>query len=574
MMKTMKRFLMIALALMLLLPAAGATEAGREPLKYGAQGERVVEVQKRLSELGYYTGKVSGNYLDGTQAAVKRFQKDYGMEETGILEEADETLLMQAEYRHLKFGDKGEDVKRVQEQLTKMEFYRGKLSGDYLAATRAGIKALQEKNGLEGTGEADIQTQQLLFSGKAIPKNPPKATPTPAPGMESDNPDDMGDINDVVMVDDGGQNNDQSLAQTEAGRKLTRGAKGNDVKLVQQRLTDLGYFDGPISGNYMNQSMDAMKKFQTNNGLKADGIVGEESWRVLFSAIEALDASATPRPTPVPTPVPYAVTVDVKNQAVIVYGRDEQGEFTVPLRKMVCSTGKVGTDSDLGEFVLDGRTARWAYFSLYGSHAQYWTRINEYIAFHSVTYHAVDYKKLNVTSYNMLGSRASHGCIRLLVSEAKWMYDNLGEGVVVTIRDDLPADEELRQALKPPPLNKEYMRPVNTPEPTPEPNYTSDGRPSEPFRTLKKGRTGEDVYWVQRRLQELGYYTGTVTGGFYSGTQAAVKAYQKDHGLRANGNVDEATYESLFGSAEEVAEEAVETTQEMPTVSPPPDQKK
>lgn len=53
--------------------------------------------------------------------------------------------------------------------------------------------------------------------------------------------------------------------------KLKRGAKGEQVKLVQQRLTTLGYFTGPISGNYMNQTVEAIKQFQTNNGLKADG---------------------------------------------------------------------------------------------------------------------------------------------------------------------------------------------------------------------------------------------------------------------------------------------------------------
>lgn len=73
---------------------------------------------------------------------------------------------------------------------------------------------------------------------------------------------------------------------------------------------------------------------------------------------------------------------------------------------MVCSTGMVGGPSGLGDFVLNGKKARWAYFSLYGSYAQYWTRINKYIAFHSVIYNAVDYNALNMKSYNLLGLRA------------------------------------------------------------------------------------------------------------------------------------------------------------------------
>ena len=63
-------------------------------------------------------------------------------------------------------------------------------------------------------------------------------------------------------------------------------------------------------------------------------------------------------------------------------------------------------------------------------------------------YHQVDYDALSTKSYNLLGSRASHGCIRLLVSDAKWVYENIGEGVKVTITEDLPIDQELRAALK------------------------------------------------------------------------------------------------------------------------------
>lgn len=546
----MKRFLVILLTLSLLMATpigaaplrSGANAAETEtyePLQYGSQGEAVTQIQKQLSALGYYTGKISGNFLDGTRAAVTRFQKDYEIKETGIVDGETEALLMSAEYRVLKYGSSGEDVKRVQEHLKALGYYTGKISGNYLEGTTSAIKTFQERNALNQTGEADIDTQKFLFGGSAIAKTAPKATETPDPDM------DVGDINDVVMVEDGADS-DASLEGTEYSRKLTRGAKGTEVKQVQQRLTDLGYFTGPISGNYMNQTMEAVKKFQEINGIKVDGITGEDTWSVLFSETEALNASATPRPTPEPTPVPYAITVDVRNQAIIVYERDESGEFTVPIRRMVCSTGKVGTDSDLGEWVLDGRKARWAYFSLYGSHAQYWTRINKNIAFHSVIYRSVDYMALNVSSYNMLGSRASHGCIRLLVSEAKWIYDNIGGGVVVTIRDDLPADEELRKSLRPPELNKKYMRPVNTPEPTAEPNYQSDGAPPQPLRTLKKGKEGEDVYWLQRKLQDLGYYQGTVTGSFYSGTMKAVKAYQKDHGIYADGVAGEKTLLSIY----------------------------
>ena len=54
------------------------------------------------------------------------------------------------------------------------------------------------------------------------------------------------------------------------------------------------------------------------------------------------------------------------------------------------------------------------------------------------------------------------------------------------------------------------------------------------------------MYWLQKKLQELGYYTGTVTGGYYSGTASAVKAYQKANKISATGVADERTLESIY----------------------------
>ncbi len=538
----MKRFLAVLLLVSLMFAALPMGETHAEnsgaALKFGDSGDEVSTVQQRLSDLGYYKGKISGNFLEGTRAAVNRFQRDYGLNETGEVNGETEALLMNAEYRTLRYGIDGEDVKRLQTELITLGYFNAKATGKYRAATQEAVREFQKDNGIDANGEADPETQRILHSGNALPKG---AEPTPTPDPELD----MGDINDVVMAGDG-ESTEDTREIKEYSRKLRRGDSGANVKEVQIRLKELGFFDGPISGNYMNKTIEAVKAFQLQNGLNSDGITGQDTWNMLFNDGEVLDSSATPRPTPVPTPVPYAITVDVKNQATIVYARDESGEFTVPVKRMICSTGMVGSPSDVGEWTLSGRKARWAYFSLYGSHAQYWTQINENIAFHSVIYNAVDYKKMSVKSYNKLGSRASHGCVRLLVSDAKWIYDNIEKGVVVTITEDLPRDEELKYSIKQPPLNREYMRPVTTPEPTPEPAYASDGMPPQPFRKLIRGSEGEDVYWLQRKLKELGYYNGTVTGSYYSGTSDAVKAYQRANGLSASGKADVKTLESIY----------------------------
>ena len=328
-------------------------------------------------------------------------------------------------------------------------------------------------------------------------------------------------------------------------------AKGEEVKLVQTRLTELGYYSGNISGNFLGHTRNAVKAFQQQNALSVDGIVGENTWNVLFNDPDVRAATDDPKPTPEPTPVPFAITVDVNNQVTTVYGRDENGDYTIVVRQMLCSTGTRKNPSDIGTFTLNGRTARWCYFTEWGSHAQYWTRINSSIAFHSVIYNTVNTMDLSVKSYKNLGKRASHGCIRLTVADAKWIYNNCGAGTVVTIRDDMPADPELRAALKLPSLNTKNMLPYVTPQPTAEPDYRAGAMPPQPFRTLKVNSSGEDVYWMQRKLTDLGYYSGKCSGTFLAGTQNAVKAFQKANGLSATGTADVKTLNLLY--AEELS---------------------
>lgn len=492
------------------------------PLIFGDEEEGVKDLQSRLTELGYYNGKISGLYREGTQAAVKAFQEDYGLDPTGEADSDTQELMYEAKYRVLERNDSGEDVKRLQQRLIDLKYYNGKVSGNYLEGTTSGIKTFQERNGLEATGKADIATQEALFSGEAIAKD--VATPAPTPN--------------VTYTEDG-----NIAAQPQKYvKKLKRGATGKEVKLVQQRLKDLGFFNGPITGNYMNQTQAAVKKFQEYNGIKADGVTGETTWNAMFNQDDVVPPNATPRPTPPPD---YAITVDVANQVVKVYGLDENKQHTALVKQMICSTGTKSTPSDVGDWVLNGRTARWCYFPKWGSHAQYWTRINSSIAFHSVIYNSVDTMDLSIKSYRALGNRASHGCIRLLVSDAKWIYDNIEEGTVVTIREDLPYDPELTASLKPAPLDRERMLPKSTPQPTAAPSFT--GRENYAFsRTLSEGSEGEDVYWLQTALTNLGYYHGTISGGYYGGTEEAVKAFQRDHGIKADGKAGKKTWAALL----------------------------
>ncbi len=68
-------------------------------------------------------------------------------------------------------------------------------------------------------------------------------------------------------------------------------------------------------------------------------------------------------------------------------------------------------------------------------------------------------------------------------------------------------------------------------------------------RTLRRGYTGQDVKDVQAQLKTLGYYSGSVDGVYGSGSIEGVRAFQRAHGLEADGLVGSATFAKLFSSS-------------------------
>ena len=328
-------------------------------------------------------------------------------------------------------------------------------------------------------------------------------------------------------------------------RKLEYGSNGTLVEKLQSRLQELGFYNARVSGGYYEVTQRAVRAFQTHNGLTADGVAGRQTQEMLFSG-EAVPADATPRPSPTPAPTKYKLMVDVANQIVRAYTYDQAGQYTVLVREMICSTGTSKYATPLGTTIMPKKRARWGYFPTWDSHAQYLTRIDSANAFHSVLYYQADETTLATKSFEDLGTPASHGCVRLYVSDAKWIYDNCEAGTIITVYEGA-YDPEYTMTLKRT-LDTETLRERDLPRPTPTPVYSQENWPKS-YRTLYRGRTGEDVFMLQMRLKELGYYNGTVTGGYYGGTIKAVEAFQRDHGLKVDGAAGEKTQSLLFASS-------------------------
>lgn len=123
----------------------------------------------------------------------------------------------------------------------------------------------------------------------------------------------------------------------------------------------------------------------------------------------------------------YKIKVNKQKNCVTIYKMNTNGKYK-PVKAMVCSTGAA---TPVGTFPL-GEKMRW--HTLIGPcYGQYCTRIHGGILFHSVWYYKPSPSTLSSEAYNRLGTTASHGCVRLTVADAKWIYDNVPSGSPVTV---------------------------------------------------------------------------------------------------------------------------------------------
>lgn len=130
---------------------------------------------------------------------------------------------------------------------------------------------------------------------------------------------------------------------------------------------------------------------------------------------------------------PFYVKVNRVMNCVTVYMMDEQGEYTIPVKAMICSVGK-NNNTPLGVFQT---STKYEWRALFGNvYGQYAYRIHNSIMFHSVPYYSINKGDLETEEYNKLGEPASLGCIRLACIDAKWLVDYCPEGTTVEIYDD------------------------------------------------------------------------------------------------------------------------------------------
>lgn len=90
--------------------------------------------------------------------------------EEKIVDNEDENEEQSSTFKSLKFGAKGEEVKKIQRRLKELNYFDGTIGGNYLTKTQTAVKDFQKDNGLQIDGECDEVTYNRLFSSEAKKK--------------------------------------------------------------------------------------------------------------------------------------------------------------------------------------------------------------------------------------------------------------------------------------------------------------------------------------------------------------------------------------------------------------------
>lgn len=125
------------------------------------------------------------------------------------------------------------------------------------------------------------------------------------------------------------------------------------------------------------------------------------------------------------SPTVNLITTNLKNKQTFVFEKDDNQNWVL-LYQWVSTIGKPSTPTIKGTFYVNGRKP---YFGSDTYRVKYATRIRGSYYYHSVLFDAQGNEIID----DRLGMALSHGCVRLAVENAQWIYDNILDSTTIII---------------------------------------------------------------------------------------------------------------------------------------------
>ena len=285
-----------ACAVSLALLSAPAAQA--QSYRLGESADEIAVIQTALTELDLYYTDITGRFGQRTERAVRLFQKKVGLPQTGVADERTlELLYLRTSVdapavvrdsgtsasssgpviagQTLREGSSGTAVRALQEQLKALDYYSGNITGHYGRLTKEAVRRYQRANGLTADGIAGPRTlASLSDAGTGGASSASGSTEAAQPSA--------GGGADVLKLD----------------------SAGESVRTLQLNLRTLGYYDGTVTGRYGKLTKEAVRLFQRDHDLTADGVAGPRTLAAIQGALAGGEEGKTPAPTVTATPAP------------------------------------------------------------------------------------------------------------------------------------------------------------------------------------------------------------------------------------------------------------------------------
>ena len=505
-------------------------------LQVGFKGSEAVRaLQRRLKELGYYSGSADGDFGPATEKAVMEFQRANGLKADGkagqqtlsklnsrsaiSYKEAHATATPRVTAKptprvtatprptatpnlskdyYLSAGASGARVRTLQGRLIELGWLGGKVTGTYDEATEAAVRAFQKKTkGLYEDGVAGPGTLQALYSDGAARSGTVAAS---------------------------------------SGETLELGSEGAEVRALQTRLRSLGYLSGSVDGSFGVATEAAVIAFQKQNGLTADGKAGNATLNRIYSdsAVKSGGGAAKLNPASSGSHDGGRDTSDIVTTGYETLELDSEGagvrRLQQRLKELGYYTGSVdgkfgeGTSAAVMAFQLtnnltvDGKAGPATQRVLYGSK--------------------------NAITYSALRVGETGSAVRSLQYTLYELgyYDGSIDGDYGQTTSDAVRAFQIQNGLTP----VDGVAGSNTLGRL----YSSDAVPASAaevdYGSIRLGDRGDKVVQVQDCLMQMGYLDG-INGVYDEATMDAVKAFQRDNGLTADGVAGSRTLQILFG---------------------------
>lgn len=472
-------------------PASGGS-AGTT-LKLNSQGTKVSQLQTDLKQLGYYYAEITGNFGAKTEAAVKAFQKAKGLTADGVAGTKTLNAIAAAVDKaggsssgssstNMKLGSTGAAVSALQQNLTTLGYYYGDVTGHYGNLTQQAVKKFQKAKGLTQDGVASTATLNAITSALK---------------------------NAGVDVGPG------TVATT-----LREGDKGTAVTELQTMLKKLNYYYGSVTGSFGSLTKQAVRKFQDDNKLTVDGVAGPATINKLRTLTGGSADSGSSSGSTVTTDKSYGRTT--KDNVYLRSSYSTTSSAKASLQKgQKFRISKVYTVSGVKWYYVTVTVGGYTYKGyIRGDMMENITAADfgddsnsgeqETIGMIKVTGNNVSLRYQPSTSANRVGTANIGDCFYYVDTVNGWFQTKAGYWIT-----------------------KDYAKVMTDAEV--EAYIKNNGGSGSTGSSYTLGSTGSTVTYIQTALTALEYYDRQITGHYGRYTKDAVRAFQRDHNLTADG---------------------------------------